>query len=180
MQTTFAFLRAINLGQKRKFPAADIRRVTEELGFTTVRTHAASGNLAFESDPMGREKLEETLESAFEADRGFAVETITFSPAEFAAISADAHELADSEGELARHYISLLKSELDAATTQAVESLRGDRGRMVVRGRAVHALLYPGYEEGVVDPLRAAKHLGINTTRNARVIHLLTDRWAEV
>lgn len=180
MQSTVAFLRAVNVGGKRKFPAADIRRVVEELSFTDVATHAASGNLFFRAPQQSRTALEEKLEAAFLADRGFDVPTVTFSTDEFAAISDDARELADAESELERHYVYLLKHELTPAQADAVQERSNDKGRMVVRGRAAHALLYPGYQAGVVDPLGAAKLLPDATNRNASVIHLLTEKWASV
>jgi hypothetical protein len=48
---------------------------------------------------------------------------------------------------------------------------------MLVRGRAVHALLEPGYRDGTVDPLGAAKLLGVATNRNLGVVTTLAERW---
>lgn len=177
MTVYLAFLRAINLGSTHVFPKDDIRRVVEESGFDDVATHINTGNVRFTSRMRSRAKIERLLESAFVADRGFEVPTIVFTAAEFASIAADAEDLASTRPNLARHYVYLLKDELDPTTVRTVEATSGDAGEMVVRGRAAHALLKPGYMDGQVDPLRAAKLLGVGTNRNVNVIRALAAKW---
>lgn len=177
MPTYLAFLRAINLGPTRKFPKDDIRRVVESLGMTEVQTHINTGNVRFSTPMRSRARIESALEAAFGADRGFEVPAIVFTPAEFAAIARDAAELTAQNPGLARHYVYLLKDELSAAGIARVEALATDAGTMVVRVRAAHALLRPGYEAGNVDPLRAAKLLGVGTNRNVNVITTLAAKW---
>ncbi|ALJ22256.1 DUF1697 domain-containing protein [Microbacterium sp. No. 7] len=176
MTTYLAFLRAVNVGGRRMFPKDDIRRVAEACGFGDVATHINSGNVRLVSDRT-REEVERALEEAFEADRGFAVPTIVFDAAEFAAIAADADELSAARPGLARHYVYLLQRALDAETASAVEATSSDIGEMIVRGRAAHALLQPGYKDGAVDPLRAEKLLGVGTNRNANVVRTLAAKW---
>ncbi len=177
MTTYLAFLRAINLGVKRVFPKEDIRRVVEAAGFEGVETHINTGNVRFESRMRSRERIEQTLETAFGADRGFEVPTIVYSAAEFREVARHARELAEANPGLARHYVYLLKDEPAATQVADVEARADERGRMVVRGRAAHALLQPGYQDGAVDPLGAAKLLGVATNRNANVIGALAEKW---
>ena len=90
MPTYVAFLRAINLGATRKFPKADIVAATEAAGGTDVATHINTGNVLLTTTLRSRAKVEAALEQAYEADRGFAVPTIVFTPAEIREIAADA------------------------------------------------------------------------------------------
>lgn len=177
MATYLAFLRAINLGAKRVFPKDDIRRVVEGVGFEAVGTHINTGNVRFESRMRSRQRIERTLEAAFAANRGFEVPTIVFSTAEFREVARQTRELDDANPGLARHYVYLLKGELSAAQILEIEGRADERGRMVVRGRAAHALLQPGYQDGAVDPLGAASLLGVATNRNANVIGTLAEKW---
>lgn len=177
MATYLAFLRAINLGSTRVFPKDDIQRVVGETGFEDVETHINTGNVRFESRMRSRAKIEALLEQAFGRDRGFEVPTIVYSAAEFAELARDAGELNTAHPGLARHYVYLLKGELDPEASRAVEAATSDKGQMVVRGRAAHALLRPGYQNGEVDPLRAAKLLGVATNRNYNVIRTLAQKW---
>ncbi|MDT0201817.1 DUF1697 domain-containing protein [Nocardioides sp. AE5] len=175
MPSYVAFLRAINLGAKRKFPKDDIRAAVERCGFTDVETHINTGNVRLTTTMRSRERIEAKLEEAFLADRDFEVPTVVFPTAEFAAIARDAEELTSPA--LARHYIWLLKEEPAPETVAAVHDLARDDHRAVVRGRACHLLLAEGYQDGTVDPLRVEKHLGIATNRNVNVVTTLATKW---
>ena len=177
MATYLAFLRAINLGPTRVFPKGDIQRVVEGAGFDGVATHINTGNVRLETRMRSRARIEETLERAFFADRGFEVPTIVYPAGEFAAIADDTRRLGEEHPGLARHYVYLMKDELPAEQIAAVEARGDERGRMRVLGRAAHALLQPGYEDGKVDPLSAARLLGVATNRNANVVQSLAAKW---
>jgi len=177
MAVHLAFLRAINLGSRRVFPKSDIQRVVADVGFEDVATHINTGNVRFDTRLRSRAKIEQTLERAFAADRGFDVPTVVFSARDFRAMADDASELTARHPGLARHYVYLLKEPPSAARTAEIEATSGDEGDMVVRGRAAHALLRPGYRAGVVDPLGAAKLLPDATARTLTVITTVADKW---
>lgn len=177
MATYLAFLRAVNLGSTRVFPKGDVVAATTAAGFQDVATHGNTGNVRLGTRMRSRERIERMLEAAYLADRGFEVPTIAYRADEFAAIAREAAALSAARPGLARHYVYLLKQELDPETTAAVEATSSDAGEMVVRGRAAHALLGPGYQDGTVDPLRATKLLGVATNRNLSVVTSLAERW---
>lgn len=177
MPTYVAFLRAINLGPNRRFPKDDIRRVVEGVGFIGVETHISTGNVRFTTPMRSRAKIEKTLEDAFAADRGFDVPAIVFTTAELKRVASEAAALSEDRPGLERHYVYLLKDELPAATVSRIEGMATQEGEMVVGGRAAHALLGPGYQAGNVDPLGAAKLLGVATNRNLSVILAVAEKW---
>jgi uncharacterized protein (DUF1697 family) len=177
MPTYVAFLRAINLGARRTFPKDDIRRVVEGLGFTDVDTHINTGNVRLTTRMRSRAKIEKLLEDAFAADRGFDVPTMVFTTAEVAGIAREAAALSAQNPGLERHYVYLVKDEVPPETAARIDELTTDAGTMVVRGRVAHALLGPGYQAGSVDPLGAAKLLGVATNRNVNVILALAAKW---
>jgi len=177
VSTRIAFLRAINLGARRKFAQADIVAATQAAGFTDVATHINTGNVRFETSMRSRARIEAALEAAYLADRGFEVPTITFTPAELAAVAADGARLAADRPGLARHYVHLLKEELAPRAAALVEASSTDQHTAVVSGRAVHAMLGEPYEAGAVDPLRLEKHLGTTTNRNLRVVTAIVQKW---
>ena len=177
MATFLAFLRAINLGRTRVFPKGDIQRVVTEAGFENVETHINTGNVRFESRMRSRAKIEATLEQAFARDRGFEVPTIVYTAKEFAALAAEAQAITAAHPGLARHYVYLLKEPLTDEQRATVEEATTGAGRMLVRDRAAHALLRPGYQDGTVDPLGAAKLLGVATNRNLNVVTTLAAKW---
>ena len=174
MSTHVAFLRAINLGAKRKFPKVQIVAACESAGFTDVETYINTGNVRVTSSLRSRAKVEAALEDAFLEAAGFEVPTIVYTQKELAEIGKDAEELS-AERELARHYILLLREPV--ADAAAVEALSTDDHRAVVRHRACHLLLGPSYELGGVDPLRVEKLVGVATNRNYNVITTLARKW---
>ncbi len=174
MPTHLAFLRAINLGAKRKFPKDAIRAACESAGFTDVETYINTGNVRVTSSLRSRAKVETALEKAFLEAAGFEVPTIVYTQAEFAEIGADAQELY-GERELSRHYVLLLKEPVQDPV--AVEALSTGDHRAVVRGRACHLLLGASYEAGGVDPLRVEKLIGVATNRNHNVVTTLAKKW---
>lgn len=69
MTTFIGLLRAINVGGTGKLPMADLRRLCEGCGFTSVRTYIASGNVVFEAD--GDEQVVQAiLEQALQRHMG--------------------------------------------------------------------------------------------------------------
>lgn len=175
MPSYVAFLRAINLGARRKFPKDAIRASVEGAGFTDVETYLNTGNVRLGSPMRSRARVEATLEKAFLADRGFEVPTIGFPTAEIAQVAADAATLTSPT--LARHYIYLLKDPLTPEVIDRIEQSARDGHRALVRDRACHVLLGAGYQQGQVDPLNVARHLGVATNRNLNVLATLARKW---
>ena len=175
MATYLAFLRAINLGAKRKFPKDAIRACVEGAGFTDVETYINTGNVRFSTPLRSRAKIELALEEAFLADRGFEVATIVFTPAELREVAADAARFA--EGHRGRHYVSLLKDPPTAEAIALLEQRSTAEEVARVGGRAVHLLLGENYHEARLSNAVVEKALGVATNRNLNVISTLAQKW---
>lgn len=179
MATWFAFLRAINLGAKRKFGKGEIAACVESLGFTGVATHINTGNVRFDTTWRSRAKIEKALEGAFAADRGFEVPTICLSRAELVQLGADVAELGESH--TGKHYVSVLKDEPSAEQLAAIEKVAAERGgaeeQLVLRGRAAHLLLGQEYHTALLTNSVVERALGVATNRNATVIRAIIAKW---
>ena len=173
MATYIGFLRAINLGAKRKFPKAAIVKAVEDAGFTDVETYINTGNVRFDTTLRSRAKIEAALERAFEAEAGFAVPTIVFTQKELVEIA----DQASSFGHGGKHYVSLLKDAPTAATIAKVEAVSTTDEVAKVGGRAVHLLLGANYHEARLTNATIEKHLGVATNRNLTVIRALAEKW---
>ena len=177
MPTHIGFLRAVNVG-KRQYKTADLRSALVGAGFTDVETHIQTGNIKVTTPMRSRAKVESALEALFLADRGFAVVTMVFSPAELTRMAADADEIAAKHPYEYGHYLSVLKSEPTAEGTSALEALSGNGETLVVRGRAVHLLYDVPYGEARNSNAQVEKLLGPATNRNAKVIRALAEKWS--
>ena len=174
MATYVAFLRAINLGAKRKFPKDAIRAAVEGAGMTGVETYINTGNVRFETAMRSRARIETALEEAFLADRGFEVPTIVFTTAELRAVADEAAGF----GHSGRHYVSLLKEEPSAEAVRAIEAASTAEEVAKVGGRAVHLLLGENYHEARLTNAAVERYLGVATNRNLTVVRALADKWA--
>lgn len=178
MAVYIAFLRAINLGAKRKFPKADVRRVVDETGASDVAVHLNTGNVRLSSRQRSCSAVEARLEAAFAADRGFEVPTVVVTPTELAAVVADADEVArEAPFDVAAHYVTLMR-EVPSAQTVTLISHEGEGEVTAVRGRAVHLMLdgTDRYHQ-VKLPAAVDRAMGVWTNRNLTVVRDLAARW---
>lgn len=180
MPTHLAFLRAVNVG-KRQYRMAQLRAAVEAAGFTDVETYIQTGNLKVTTRMRSAAKVAAALEEVFEQDAGFEVRTIVLSPPELRDIAEEADRLQEEHQPGYGHYVELLATPLsaDLAAELAADAAASPRDgeRVVVTARAVHLLLDVPYHES-----RALgsvwKRLGLTTSRNAKVIRTLAQRWA--
>jgi uncharacterized protein (DUF1697 family) len=173
MATYIAFLRAINLGPKRKLAKASIVKAVESAGFNDVETYINTGNVRFDTTLRSRAKIESALEEAFAAEAGFEVPTIVFTQQELREIADHASRL----GHGGRHYVSLLKDAPSAAAVKRLEESSTAEEVAKVGGRAVHLLLGANYHEAKLTNAAVEKALGVATNRNLTVISALAEKW---
>ncbi|QCW49909.1 DUF1697 domain-containing protein [Nocardioides dongxiaopingii] len=172
MPTYVAFLRAINLGATRKFPKEAIVAATGAAGFDDVATHINTGNVRLSTRMRSRTRVEDALERAYAADRGFEVPTIAYRTDELRAVVADA----DGFGHDAQHYVWLLKQEPSAALREQLEALSTADERVGVSERAVHLMVASGFLDArLLRPIEKA--VGVATNRNVTVLRALVQKW---
>jgi uncharacterized protein (DUF1697 family) len=175
MPTYLAFLRAINLGAKRKFPMAELRACLEKAGYQDVATHIQTGNVRVAARQRDRNRIEADLERLFLEDRGFEVPTIAFSRSEWRQVADDVDDLAGRA--TGRHFVSLLKTEPDPEVAAAFETLSTEAEMALVRGRAVHLLVGDSYQAARLDNVVVERYLGVATNRTAGVVRTLAEKW---
>jgi uncharacterized protein (DUF1697 family) len=177
MPTYVGFLRAVNLGSRRKFPKDAIVASAEAAGFTDVDTYLTTGNVRVGTRLRSVAKVEEALEQAFAADRGFEVPTVVFGLSELAEETEYAERLAEQRGPAERHLVHLMREPLGRQARTQLEDRSTDQVSIVVHGRTVN-MLWSRAIPGEVDPLGAAgTAMGIATSRNVRVLTKIVRRW---
>jgi uncharacterized protein (DUF1697 family) len=88
MASFVALLRAVNVGGTGKLPMSELKAMCEELGFTSVRTFIASGNVVFASR-KSEAAIKSALEKRLAAYAGKSVGVVVRSAAEMAKVSSD-------------------------------------------------------------------------------------------
>ncbi|QBX54382.1 DUF1697 domain-containing protein [Nocardioides seonyuensis] len=177
MPTYVAFLRAINLGAKRKFPKDAIKRATEAAGGRDVETYINTGNVRLTHTARSVARVAALLESSYLAETGFEVPTIVFTAAEAAALADAGEELNGEHAPAGQHYVTLFATPPDPAAIEAVHALDFPGERCVVVDRAAHVLLDGGIQANKVMNTREFKALGRGTARTLNVLRTVSQKW---
>lgn len=177
MPSYVGFLRAINLGAKRKFPKDAIRSCLESAGMTDVETYINTGNVRFTTSLRSRARIEARIEECFLADRGFEVPTVVFTPDQVLDIADDATELAAGHPDVLSHYVTLFKQPPAAAAVAEVRGLSFDGEFAEVRDRAAHLLLNKAFMASKLLNTKQFAALGVGTARNLTVIRAVAEKW---
>jgi uncharacterized protein (DUF1697 family) len=88
MASFVALLRAVNVGGTGKLPMSDLKQMCEALGFGSVRTFIASGNVVFVSR-KSEAAVKAALEARLETYAGKPVGVLVRSAAEMALVAAE-------------------------------------------------------------------------------------------
>ena len=133
MSTRLAFLRAVNVGNRR----VDMKRLAAVLrdnGYDDAWTYINSGNAGFTSS-KARAPLEAELEALLEREFGFECTTFVRSRDEVEkALAVEPFELAAGD----TYFVTFLKKAPTAAQKKALEALSGDFDTLEVHGADVH------------------------------------------
>jgi len=88
MASFVALLRAVNVGGTGKLPMSELKLICEQLGFASVRTYIASGNVVFESR-KSEAAIKAALEKRLASRVGKPVGVLVRTAAEMAQVLAD-------------------------------------------------------------------------------------------
>lgn len=176
MPRYIAFLRAINLGARRKFPKDDIVAATTAAGMTDVQTHINTGNVLLTSTLRSPAKVRSALEQAYAADRGFEVPTVVLTPQEVREITELGTRLRGVNEEGARNYVQLLHEPPTPEAVAAVTALDHPGEEIVVAGRAAYALI-PSVHGARLTSSKEYTALGEGTSRTITVLQAIVQKW---
>jgi uncharacterized protein (DUF1697 family) len=133
-----AFLRGVNLGARRKTPAAELRACFEGAGLEQVQTFRTSGNVVFDASRAPNSgRIEKALRDSF----GFEVGVYLRTAADVRAIAGHqpfpAKLVAASDG---KPQVAMLEQRPSAATRKRALALADDDNRLAFEGRELYWL----------------------------------------
>jgi uncharacterized protein (DUF1697 family) len=175
--TFVAFLRAVNLGARRKLPMADARAWLTAAGLDDVETYIQTGNVRFATSLRSRSKAEQLVEQVLGERCGFDVPAILLTPDELRRVYDDALDLpVPLDGDV-RRYVTFLKEAPSAEAAAPIDGWDHDGEAARVLGRAVHWWLEKPTQAARLSNARLEKTLGVGTTRDLKVVTTLAQRW---
>ncbi len=179
MATYVVFLRAINLGAKRKVPMAELRSSLTGAGYGDVETHINTGNVRLRAGARSPAKVEAALEELLARTFGFEIPVIVFTPAELRSVHDTAQALEPRPGVAGeKRYVHLFKEGEaplgEDASAMAAWAEPGEACAVV--GRAVHVWVDGSMSDAKV--FSAFKRpLAPGTNRNTTVLTACVEKW---
>ena len=176
MSVHVAFLRGMNVGGHR-ITNADLTATFADLGFESVTTYRASGNVIFESPGRVEGELVAEIEEGLEESLGYAVPTFVRSAGEVRSIADfdpfDLELVASSKGKL---QVSLLAREPTKKERDAVLAAGTDDDRLLITERELYWLPCGGTMESDLGMDAFEDVLGPSTMRTKGTIEGIASK----
>ncbi len=178
MSRFVAFLRAVNVGG-HTVKMDYLRRLFESLGFSSVETFIASGNVAFQARARNSKMLERKIEQRLREALGYDVATFVRTEAELAGI-ADYKPFQQAALDAAVTLnIALLADALDDKSRERLMALRTEIDDFDVHGREIYWLCRKKQSESTFSNAVLEKTLGRRSTlRGANTVKQIAAKYA--
>ena len=174
-----AFLRGMNLGGRR-ITNDDLRAQFEALGFESVATFRASGNVVFQSSGTSEARLRERIEAGLEEGLGYAVPTFIRAAGALREIAAsepfDPAEVAGSKGKL---QVALLAAAPPRAASKRALEMATDEDRLAFGKRELFWLPSGGISDSKLDVKALEELTGTWTMRTMGTIEQIAARFLD-
>ena len=173
-----AFLRAINVGGGRTVKMQSLRQVFESLGFSSVDTFIASGNVVFETRTKTTKTLERKIERALREALGYEVGTFVRGEAELTKI---VHYWPFSQSKFDETWqsnIIFLADNLNEKLKQDVNALGKNTDAFEVHGREIYWWRRRKQNGALFSTIPLEKILGSAfTVRGANTIEKIVSKY---
>jgi uncharacterized protein (DUF1697 family) len=174
-QRWFAFLRAINTGNRR-LTNAQLLEPFNELGFTDVAAFQAAGNVTFRSDAAVDERL---IEATLARSYGFETPTFVRSKVELAAVvAADPFPPDVVAATAGKVQVAFLRAAPSDEQRDAVADLVPDEDQVRVIGREWYWLPVEGISASKLPVGQIERVLGEMTMRTLGTVQRISAKFA--
>lgn len=178
MTRFIAFLRAVNVGG-RIVKMDQLRKLFESMGFSSVETFIASGNVAFRSPARSATNLEKKIATELEGLLGYEVATFVRTDSELLQVSRyQPFEKSELSREGHTLYIGFLPSPPTAESRKRLMTFRNKTDDFHVNGREVYWLSRGRMSESEFSGAILEKTLRMPATlRNVNTVRKLAAKY---
>ena len=172
-----AFLRAINVGG-HVVTMAELKKIFESMGFKSVETFIASGNVIVESKRMDTDRLEKKIEAGLKKSLGYEVATFLRTEAEIAAVAV--HKPFDAAAMESAYALNVAFTDCKLAQShaKALAAFQSEIDDFSVQGREIYWLCSVRQSDSKFVSSRMEKALGVRVTwRNLNTVRRLSDKY---
>lgn len=174
MKTYIALFRGINVGGNAVLPMKELAALLGTLGAQEVKTYIQSGNAVFRMRDKDPRALSKRISAAIKKSHGFEPQVFLLELGELENAMA-ANPFPEAESEPKTLHVNFLASVPEKPGLKALERVRADRERFVVKGR----IFYLHAPDGIGRSKLAANAeslLGVSmTSRNWRTVRTMME-----
>jgi uncharacterized protein (DUF1697 family) len=171
------FLRAINVGG-HVVTMAELKKIFVAMGFKSVETFIASGNVIIDSKSADARALEKKIEAGLKKNLGYEVATFLRTEAEVAGVAAHRPFDVAAMEKAAALNVAFADCDLAVRHAKAVEAFRTGIDDFAIRGREIYWMCSVKQSESRFVSARMEKALGIKLTwRNVNTVRRLADKY---
>lgn len=165
-----AFLRGMNLG-KRRLPMSRLKSLFEEIGFASVETFIASGNVLFTSKVKDTGKLETVIATHLEKSLGYRVDTFVRTGEAVAEVGRSKIFPEESQSGVTIH-VGFFQQKLLPETAKKLSAFRTPEDEFCVIGRDYYWLCRVRTSESKVWASPELKELRLPTSTMRNITSL--------
>ena len=170
MTAFIALLRAVNVGGTGKLPMSDLKEMCEALGFDSVRTYIASGNVVFTSR-KSEAAVKTALQARLEAYAGKPVGVLVRSAAQLEAVLKDNPFPKVPANRTMAVFLD------DAPPADALAAIRGRNDEQIGLGKRE---IYIHYGDGMAKSKLVVPAAKTGTARNMNTVAALAKMAADL
>jgi uncharacterized protein (DUF1697 family) len=174
MARQIAFLRAINLANRRRVSMADLRELLTEAGHEDVRTHLQSGNVVLTSS-LSASRLESELEKQLATKLGLEIQVLVRTRNQLADV-IKRNPLAKVADNPSRYMVSFLSARPSAKVVRELARVDVAPEQFVISGREIYAWYPNGFQRAKLGKVLSEQRLGVTATaRNWNTVTKLLE-----
>lgn len=171
------FLRAINVGG-HVVTMAELKKIFSSIGFRSVETFIASGNVIIESNTKDAAALEKKIEAGLKKSLGYEVATFLRTEAEIAAVAGHRPFAVAAMEKAAALNVAFADCSLAASHSKVVDGFKTEIDDFSIRGREIYWMCSVKQSESRFVSAKMEKALGIKLTwRNVNTVRRLSDKY---
>ncbi len=174
MKTYIALFRGINVGGSNVLPMKELVAILGSIGALNVKTYIQSGNAVFRSRETNASLLSNKISAAIKKSRSFEPQVFLLKLEEMEK-AVESNPFPEAESEPKTLHVHFLASVPKTPDLGALESIKGDRERFVVKNGVFYLYAPDGIRRSKLAA-NAKKLLGVPlTSRNWRTVCKIMD-----
>ena len=174
--TYIAILRGINVSAKNMVKMPALVKAFESIGFKNVKSYVQSGNVVFQSEPVGPENLQRLIAEQIEKDLGLSVPLLVLEENYLKQVSENNPFIKRQDIDLTKLHVTFLAQEPDPEKVSKMDSDKYVPDEFIIDKKVIYLNCPDGYGKTKLHNNFFESKLKVGaTTRNWKTVNALVE-----